>query len=196
MKAAGMLVMGALVAMLGLAGCASTKEPAPPRPMETIEDTIEVSALVEKVDVANRLVSIKADDGKVATLKVGPEVQNLVMINPGDRIVVRYREAIGARISTTPAGGQEVTVDIDAERARLGQRPAGSASATTNVPVTINSVNTATNTVTFHGADGLVRSLTVETPQGQAFIKQLKAGDSVVVSFTEAIALSVEPAKK
>ena len=57
-------------------------------------------------------------------------------------------------------------------------------------------MDTRTNTVTFHGNDGLVRSLTVQTPQAQEFIKQLKAGDSVVVTFTEAVALSVEPAKK
>ena len=107
-----------------------------------------MSAVVEKVDVLNRLVSIKTDDGRVATVKVGPEVQNLVMVNPGDRVVVRYREAIGAAISSTPASGQQVTVDIDAERARLGQRPAASASSTTNIPVTINSVDTRTNTVT------------------------------------------------
>ena len=194
MRNARGLFAGALVATLAVAGCAST-EPQPRKPMETIEDTIEVYATVEKVDVLNRLVSLKAPDGEVVTVKVGPEVQNLVMVNPGDRVVVRYREAIGARISTTPAGGQEVTVDVDAERARLGQRPAGSASATTNIPVTINSVDTRTNTVTFHGADGLVRSFTVQTPQAQAFIKQLKAGDSVIVSFTEAVALSVEPAK-
>jgi hypothetical protein len=55
-------------------------------------------------------------------------------------------------------------------------------------------VNTRTNTVSFFGQDGLVRALTVETPQAQAFIRQLKAGDNVIVSFTEAIALSVEPA--
>lgn len=189
------LIAGALVAALVVAGCASS-EPKPPKPMQTIEDTIEASATVTKVDVLNRLLSIRTDDGRETTVKVGPEVQNLVMVNPGDRIVLRYREAIGARISTTPASGQQVTVDIDAERARLGQRPAATASQTTNVPVTINSVNTATNTVTFHGSDGLVRSLTVQTPQGQEFIKQLKAGDSVVVSFTEAVALSVEPAKK
>jgi len=36
---------------------------------------------------------------------------------------------------------------------------------------------------------------TVQTPQAKEFIKQLKPGDTVVVTFTEALALSVEPAK-
>jgi hypothetical protein len=40
-----------------------------------------------------------------------------------------------------------------------------------------------------------VRALKVREPQAQEFIKQLKPGDTVVVSFTDAIAISVEPAK-
>jgi translation initiation factor IF-1 len=162
--------------------------------MQTIEDTVEASATVESVDVLNRLMTIKTEAGDLVTLEVGPEVQNLVQVRQGDRVVVRYREAIGARISND-AAGQPVSIDVDTDRARLGQRPSARASATTNVPVTINSVDTRSNLVTFSGPDGLVRSITVATPQGREFIKQLKKGDTVVLSFTEAFAVSVEPAK-
>ena len=192
MKTIGRSITVAALAAMALAACESTR--APPRPMETIEETVEVSATVEKVDVLNRLLSLKTASGEVVTIEVGPEVQNLVQIRPGDRVVARYREAIGATISAG-AAGQPVTVDVDADRARLGQRPSARASATTNVPVTIKAVDTSTNQVTFFGQDGLVRVITVRTPQAQEFIKQLKPGDNVVVSFTEAIALSVEPAK-
>lgn len=192
MKTLGRLITGAVFAAFALAACEST--PTPPRPMETIEDTVEVSATVEKVDVLNRLLSLRTASGEVVTVEVDPSVQNLVQIRPGDRVVARYREAIGATISKG-AAGQPVTVDVDADRARLGQRPSARASATTNVPVTITAVDTRTNQVSFFGADGLVRAITVRTPQAQEFIKQLKPGDNVVVSFTEAIALSVEPAK-
>ncbi len=184
-------VAGAVFAIFALAACQSS---SPPSPMETIEDTIEASATVESVDILNRLMTIKTESGDLVTLEIGPEVQNLVQVRQGDLVVVRYREAIGARISND-AAGQPVSIDIDTDRARLGQRPSARASATTNVPVTIHSVDTRTNLVTFSGSDGLVRSITVETPQGREFIKQLKKGDTVVLSFTEALAVSVEPAK-
>ena len=184
-------VAGALFAMITLTACESS---SPPRPMETIEDTVEASATVESVDVLNRLMTIKTEAGDLVTLEVGPEVQNLVQVRQGDRVVVRYREAIGARISND-AAGQPVSIDVDTDRARLGQRPSARASATTNVPVTINSVDTRSNLVTFSGPDGLVRSITVATPEGRDFIRQLKKGDTVVLSFTEAFAVSVEPAK-
>ncbi len=192
MKTIGRSITVAAFAAMALAACEST--PTTPRPMETIEETVEVSATVEKVDVLNRLLTLKRESGEVVTVEVDPAVQNLVQIRPGDRVVARYREAIGATISTG-AAGQAVTVDVEADRARLGQRPSARASATTNVPVTITAVDTRTNQVSFFAEDGLVRAITVRTPQGQEFIKQLKPGDHVVVSFTEAIALSVEPAK-
>lgn len=184
-------VAGALFAMITLSACESS---SPPRPMQTIEDTVEASATVESVDVLNRLMTIKTEAGDLVTLEVGPEVQNLVQVRQGDRVVVRYREAIGARISND-AAGQPVSIDVDTDRARLGQRPSARASATTNVPVTINSVDTRSNLVTFSGPDGLVRSITVATREGRDFIRQLKKGDTVVLSFTEALAVSVEPAK-
>jgi hypothetical protein len=191
MKKALHSVVGALFAVSMLVACQSS---SPPRPMETIEDTIEASATVESVDVANRLMTIRTEAGDLVTLEVGPEVQNLVQVRQGDRVVVRYHEAIGARISND-AAGQPVSVDVDTDRAKLGQRPSARASATTNVPVTINSVDTRSNLVTFSGPDGLVRSITVASPQGREFIKQLKKGDTVVLTFTEALAVSVEPAK-
>ena len=190
MKTAGRLTIGALTVAMALAAC----QAPPPKPMETVEDTVEVSATVEKVDVLNRLLSLKTESGEVVTVEVDPAVQNLVQVRPGDRVVARYRQAIGATISKE-AAGQPVTVEVDAERAKLGQKPSARASKTTNVPVTIASVDTKTNQVTFHGSDGLVRVFTVQTPQAKEFIKQLKPGDTVVVSFTEALALSVEPAK-
>ena len=190
MKTAGRLTVGALAVVMALAAC----QAPPPKPMETIEDTVEVSATVEKVDVLNRLLSLKTESGEVVTVEVDPAVQNLVQVRPGDRVVARYRQAIGAKISKD-AAGQPVTVDLDAEKAKLGAKPSARASQTTNVPVTIKEVDTKTNVVTFNGPDGLVRVLAVESPQGQEFIKQLKPGDTVVITFTEALALSVEPAK-
>ncbi len=63
----GMLA-GVLVIALALAGC----ETMAPQPMSTIEETIEVSATVEKIDLANRLVSLKGQSGDVFTVAVDP----------------------------------------------------------------------------------------------------------------------------
>jgi cytochrome P450 len=61
-----------------------------------------------------------------------------------------------------------------------------------HLPVTIVSVDQAAHVVTFYGADKRVRKLEVQTPEAKAFIKKLKANDEVIVSYTEALAVSVE----
>lgn len=175
-----------------LASCATT---APPEPLN-IENTVEVAATVEKIDVARRLVTLKPASGESFTVELGPEVRNLPQMKVGDRVVARYFEAIGASLVAADAAGSRdgATIDLGAARAEPGQRPAGAIGTRASVPVTISAVNRSTNTVSFFGDDGLVRALTVQTPEAQAFIARLKPGDRVLVTFTEALAISVEPA--
>jgi hypothetical protein len=86
--------------------------------------------------------------------------------------------------------GEEYT-----ETAKAGERPGASAQSTTNVPVTIDSVDTQKSVVKFRGNDELVRSTDVVSPEGKAFIKNLKAGDQVLLTYTESVAISVDPTK-
>jgi hypothetical protein len=48
--------------------------------------------------------------------------------------------------------------------------------------------------VSFTGPQGMLRTITVQNPDAQAFIKKLKKGDEVEITYTEALAISVEPA--
>ena len=70
MKTAGRSLTGALIAALALAAC----QAPPPKPMETVEDTVEVSATVEKVDVLNRLLTLKTESGEMVTVEVDPAI--------------------------------------------------------------------------------------------------------------------------
>jgi hypothetical protein len=174
--------------------CDTMTAKSEPKPMAPIEETVEISTTVVKIDPDRRIVALKHPSGELVAMHVDPAVQNLSQVKVGDRVVVRYREAIGAAISRT-AEGQPVTVDLAAQRAGPGELPSATASSTTNVPVTVTAVDTRYHIVSFYREDGVVRALKVKEPQAQEFLKQLKPGDTVVVSFTEAIAISVEPAK-
>lgn len=61
--------------------------------------------------------------------------------------------------------------------------------------MTITAVDTKNSVVSFYGADRRVREIEVTRPDAKAFIRKLKAGDQVIVTFTEALAVSVEPVK-
>ena len=51
------------------------------------------------------------------------------------------------------------------------------------------------NTIEVTGPRGYNRRLKVKDPQAIAFIRGLKKGDEVEVTFSEALAISVEPAR-
>jgi hypothetical protein len=62
--------------------------------------------------------------------------------------------------------------------------------------VRIIAVDPATNVVTFYDSDKLVRKLQVRRPEAQAWIRQLKPGDEVIITYSESVAVAVEPAAK
>jgi len=174
---------------LTLAACTR----APPKPVE-VEEAVEVTATVEAIDLANRLVTIRVPEGDAATLEVGPDVRNLSQVKVGDQVVVAYYAAIAAEFKKPGEGIKGVQEDVGAERAELGERPGGIVGRQVKATVIIESVDAKSNTVSFTGPYGMLRTIAVQDRDAQAFIKKLKKGDEVELTYTEAVAISVEPA--
>jgi len=183
------LAVLAVLAVMAIIGCTPTET----KPLK-LEDTQEITATVMKIDQSKRLMELKDASGEIVTVLVSQAVRNLAQVKVGDRVVVKYYQALGAEITKPDAPPGEAAIELGGGRAPEGERPAALLSARMTLPVTIDSVDTKSNTVTFHSEDGLVRSIQAKTPQGQAFIKQLKTGDHVNVTYEEAVAASVEPA--
>ena len=182
----------ALLAVL-LGACTSQ----PPQPA-TVESTEEVSATVEAIDVQKRLLSLVGPDGEKITVEVAPQVRNLPQVKVGDRVVARYYKALAAELRSRGDGTgstQAPVYEATTSRAAEGERPAAMVGAQSRQTVRVTSVDTKNNVVNFYGSDGLARSVPVSSPQGKEFISKLKAGDEVELTYTEAVALSVEPAK-
>lgn len=179
--------LGALAAML-LAACSTT-----PQPIE-IGETLKVTARVEAVDVASRLVVLKTPDGGTLVTQAGPEVRNLAQVRPGDNVVVAYREAVAARVVKSNAGVGTVDAGTAASRASPGERPGAGVVDFVRTTVTVYEVDTARNIVEVTGPRGYNRRIKVNDPEARQFIRGLKRGDLVEITFTEAFAVSVEPA--
>jgi len=84
---------------------------------------------------------------------------------------------------------------VAAARAEPGARPGAAVGSVTAKTVTIQDVNKSRNEVTFTGDDGIFRNVQIKNPDAQKFASTLKKGDQVDVTFSEAVAVSVEPAK-
>ena len=190
----------ALAGTLLIAGCATAPTTAPkaapnspPAPLN-ISNTVQASATVTKIDAATRTLTLKTDAGEEIPLEASAAVRNLPQVKVGDRVTVTYFEAIGAQMRK-PGDSTEATIDLGAGRADAGARPGGVLASVKTLPVTIVSVDVATHTVRFFAADRLVRSITVTRPEAKAYIAKLKAGDEVIVTYSEAVAVEVKPAK-
>jgi hypothetical protein len=174
---------------LVVAACASD----PPKPAVR-ENLVERTATVMAIDQASRLVTLQGEDGGAVTIQVSDEVRNLPQIKEGDKVTVSYYEAIAAEVKKPGEGVAGVQADVSTVRAPAGSMPAAGAGMLLRTTVTIESVDTSFNTVTFKRSDGMTRTVAVESPEGQQFIKGLKKGDQVEVAYTEAVAIEVKPA--
>lgn len=185
-------VVAVLVALAILgAGCKSS----PPDPL-TLEATQTVTATVESIDMAKRLISLRAADGSTATVETSPEVRNLAQVRIGDQVVVRYHQAMAAELK--PKGESSTLGAVagadDVVRRQAGDKPGGAAATTVTTTVVIDAVDQSSNTVVFRGPNGMLRTVSVVDPKARKFISHLKKGDEVEVTYTEALAVSVEPA--
>jgi hypothetical protein len=177
-----------------LLGACSTE---PPKPV-TIENMEEVSATVEAIDASTRMISLHGTDDRRVTVVATPAVRNLAQVKVGDRVVARYYQALAAELRRRGDGSGETeapVVETGVARAPDGARPAGAVGTRSRQTVRITAVDTKNSVVGFYGSDGLARSVPVRTQQGKEFISKLKTGDEVEITYTEAVAVSVEPSK-
>ena len=61
-------------------------------------NVVEITASVQAVNKAERTVTIKGPRGNVETLTAGPEVKNFDQIKVGDKVALRYVEALSLEL--------------------------------------------------------------------------------------------------
>lgn len=174
---------------------ATTAYATPPDPLN-VENTETLTATVASIDQAKRLVTLKADNGRTQTIEVGPDVENLAQVKAGDKVVVRYYEGLAAQLKKkgeAPPASQVESRSV-AAKAPAGMKPGGLVGSSVNSTVVIEAVDRTAQTVTFNNKDG-THTVAVKKPEAQKFIAGLKKGDEVDITYTQALAVSVEPAQ-
>lgn len=175
-----------LVATVALAG---DKKPL------TRSESVQLKATVETIDQSTRtLVLREQETGERAVVVAGPEVRNLAQVKEGDTVLLTYYIGVAAAVKPKGTAVSGPVTGVAAERAGPGERPAAAVGQTLVSTVKVDSVDTSFNTVTFTRADGVTRTVGIENPDARKFIRTLKPGDAVEISYTEATAVSVEPA--
>ncbi|MET0218512.1 MAG: hypothetical protein ABW205_11400 [Burkholderiales bacterium] len=194
MKSMAFTTLQSTLAILSAASLLAACAPQPPKSVARSE-TVEASAIVEAIDYTTREVVLRNAQGRQTLVIAGPEVRNLAQVKKGDRVVVRFTEGFAAQLVKPGAGVAGVQADTGVVRAAPGEQPGAAVSKQIRTTVKVYEVDPYANTIEVTGPRGYNRLLKVKDPQGIAFIRGLKKGDEVEVTFSEALAISVEPAK-
>ena len=200
MKQVMLLVMTVCVVGTLCLACAAKPEapeapaepaaPAAPAPAEALMTTVKASATVTAINHETREVTLTLEDGEEFSLIADEAVENLDQVSQGDVVIATYTEALAYEVIR---GGEEAGLETTAAAAaaELGEMPGAIAGRSTTLMVTVTSIDTEAPSVTFMGPGGNTRTIQVLYPEK---LDGVSVGDSVEITYAEALAISVEKA--
>jgi hypothetical protein len=161
-------------------------------PMGTRSATTHASGTITDIDKSSRTVTIKTDSGDKRSVQVGSDVTGFDRLKKGDKVDVDYTQSVA--MSMLPPGSKPSSSE-SSSRMKTGQGM-GAAGRQMTVSAKVISVDPSANTVTFKGPKGNVETVEVQDPANQARLPDLKPGQVIQFTYTEAMAVSVTPKGK
>ncbi|MGD9947191.1 MAG: hypothetical protein AB7U29_01780 [Desulfobulbus sp.] len=154
-------------------------------------ETTKTVAMVEGVNLKERLVTLRSMEGRLFKVHVGEEAVNLPQVRKGDRVEIAYSETIEVRMAEPgevrdEAGGYLAT-------AKPGSKPGAVEVNETVVTATILELDKAHETATLKMADGSVAKVNVVNPEN---LDKVKVGDTIAITYLEAIEIIVKGKEK
>jgi hypothetical protein len=161
----------------------------------TREDAVLVSitATIEAIDYKTREATLKGPLGNSVTFTVDKRVKRLKEFKVGDAVTADYYVSVAfeLREPTEAEKAEPLVVTEGAGKASKEVAPAAAGVSQIKAVCTIEGLDRPTETVTLKGPLG--RYATVRTVD-PANLEHLRIGQSVVVTYTEALAISLEKA--
>lgn len=149
------------------------------------------TATIVAIDSTNRLITLQNKEGLTDTLYAGPEVKRFSELKVGDIVTFRYYESVVYAIQKP---GDKPPVPASGGLVRgTGPKPGGTISEQMTAVVTIQAIDAKVPSVTIKTEDGSVMSFKIEDPKN---LTGVKVGDRVQITYTRALAISVEAPKK
>ena len=160
------------------------------KPVSQSAAIVETATIVA-IDSTNRLITLKDEAGETETIYAPPEMQRFGELKVGDRVTFRYYESVVYALQN-PGATPPDPAAIGIVRG-TGPKPGGTISAQVTAVVTIQAIDVKVPSVTIKTDDGNVSSFKVEDRKA---LGNFKTGDRVQITYTRALAVSVEAPKK
>lgn len=149
-----------------------------------------VTATVEALDYESREASLRGDDGNVVSFIVSDAVERLDEINVGDVVTVEYDELFAIEVYENDSEEPDVAELGILARTADGEAPGGAAVDTLVITAVVDAIDLEENTATLRLSDGSLRTIEARNPEN---LRKASVGDLVVMSVTQAVAISVAP---
>ena len=183
------MFLAAVIGMLSSAHLFAQATPQAPPGVQA--KPITATATIEAIDRSARQITLKNQKGELTTITAGPEVKRFDELKVGQTVSATYYESVAVNVRqpgapAPSAGGAAVTPGG-------GKMPGATAAVQETVSVVVQSIDKANQAVTVKRKDGSVVSFRVQNPK---YLEMVKTGDTVDITYTQAMLVEVVPAKK
>jgi hypothetical protein len=179
----GTVICAAAVAFMAAGLFAQTK--TIPGDKQTISGTIEA------IEAGTREVTVKGEKGNYVTFIVPKDAKRFAELKVGDTITATYYDNIVLRVKAP--GEKAVDTDTAAVTPGHGKKPGATSATQRTITATITEIDPDVPSITFTGPNNWKYSSKVADKKA---IANVKVGDKVDITWTEAVMISVQPPAK
>ncbi len=154
-----------------------------------LKGTVVMTATIQAINVDERIVVLADDEGNIRVVEVIPEVENFDKLAIGDVVTSEFYESVVLQIAE-PDAKPIVAVEVIVESAPKGDKPGVVKIEIISKVVEVVGVDREHNLLKYRAPGKQVAILKVDPKVST--MDNLKPGKKILVTYTEAVAVSVD----
>ncbi|MCF6264910.1 MAG: hypothetical protein L3J24_15160 [Xanthomonadales bacterium] len=159
------------------------------KPAISATQKVLLTATVEAINHETRAVSLRGPEGSIVEIVASEDIRNLNQVSVGDSLNIEYVQSISIEVVAAVDAEAGIAVIAAEVRSDEGEMPGVAALEAIVINAVVEEINLEENTFKLKGADGEVTEFTARDPEN---LKKAVVGDLVVITLTEAVAITVE----
>ena len=179
----------ALMSLLAFPALQADQESVADKPSISTKQTVKLTAQVLAIDHEALQVTLQGPQGNVRTIQLDKEARRLNEVEVGDTVYAEYVQHLSIEVvagdGARPGSGSMSTV----KRAPDSEMPGAVTTETTLSMATVEEINLEDNTFKLNWGEDGIKAYSARDPEN---LKKAVVGDLVLVTYTEALALSVQ----
>jgi hypothetical protein len=183
--------MKSSTAFIGAVLALAVPATVPAQVKEVPGEMTTISGSVEAIDHSKRVLTLRGQAGDLVTVDVPAEVKRFDGIKVGDTVTARYYDTVTVRLKKP--GEAAVNTGAAAQTPTTGTKPGATVATQRTMTAVIEAIDPKVLSISFKGPNGWKYSRRVADKD---VLKQVKVGDQVDFTWTEAVMLEVTAPKK